>query len=117
MFYNENKINKVMNKMKKIIMHVDMDAFFAAVEQNDNDCYKNKPVIVGGCGKRGVVATASYEARLFGVFSAMSIAKAKKLCPEGIFLPCNHNRYSSISKEFFKILNEFSPCVEPLSID
>lgn len=117
MFYNENKINKVMNKMKKIIMHVDMDAFFAAVEQNDNDCYKNKPVIVGGCGKRGVVATASYEARLFGVFSAMSIAKAKKLCPEGIFLPCNHNRYSSISKEFFKILNEFSPCVEPLSLD
>ena len=106
-----------MNKMKRLIMHVDMDAFFAAVEQRDNECYKGKPVIVGGCGRRGVVATASYEARAYGVFSAMSVVKAKKLCPEGIFLPCDHKRYSKISKEFFNILSNFSPCVEPLSLD
>ena len=76
----------------RIIAHVDMDAFFAAVEQRDNPELKGKPVIVGGQGPRGVVSTCSYEARKFKVRSAMPMAQAKKLCPHGIFLPGNMKR-------------------------
>lgn len=103
--------------MKRCIMHVDMDAFFASVEQADKPQLRGKPIIVGGIGTRGVVCTASYEARKYGVHSAMSGVKAHQLCPEGIFLPVRHARYREISSVIFSIFAEFSPKVEPLSID
>lgn len=101
------------------ILHADMDAFFSAVEQRENPQLKGKAVIVGGVSlsNRGVVSTASYEARKFGVHSAMPIAQAKKLCPKGIYLPARHNLYKEASKEVFKILNKYTPLVEKLSID
>ncbi|MCB0282442.1 MAG: DNA polymerase IV [Calditrichaeota bacterium] len=106
---------------QKTILHVDMDAFFAAVEQRDNPEYRGKPLIVGadpqGGKGRGVVSTCSYEARKFGVHSAMSIRDAYKLCPHGIYVWPNGHLYSIVSKEIFKILNEFTDLVEPLSID
>lgn len=100
------------------IMHVDMDAFFAAVEQNDRPELKGKPVIVGGSlDKRGVVSTASYEARIYGVHSAMPIAEARRLCPDGIFLPGRYERYSEISEKIFNIFLKYTPLVERVSID
>ena len=103
--------------MERWIMHVDMDAFFASVEQRENEDLKNKPVIVGGLGSRGVVSTASYEARIFGVHSAMPMVIARRKCPQGIFLPVRHALYQQVSQNIFKIFALFSPCVEPLSID
>ena len=99
------------------IMHVDMDAFFASVEQRDHAEYRGQPVIVGGLSGRGVVATASYEARAFGVHSAMPMTRAKRLCPQGIFVPGNHAHYAAVSREIFAIFSRYSPLVEPLSID
>ncbi|MEJ6950946.1 DNA polymerase IV [Natronospora cellulosivora (SeqCode)] len=101
------------------IMHIDMDAFFASVEQIDKPDLKGKPVIVGGTllDKRGVVSAASYEARKYGVHSAMPIVKAKKLCPNGIFLPGNHQRYREMSKIIFNIFMKYTPLVEGISID
>ena len=98
-------------------MHVDMDAFFASVEQLDHPEYKGHPVIVGGLSSRGVVATASYEARKFGVHSAMPISRAKKLCPQGIFVYPNMARYKEISHIIHKVMEEFTPIIEPLSLD
>lgn len=98
-------------------MHVDMDAFFASVEQLDHPDYKGHPVIVGGLSSRGVVATASYEARKFGVHSAMPISRAKKLCPQGIFVYPNMARYKEISHVIHKVMEEFTPLIEPLSLD
>ncbi|MDF2564963.1 MAG: polymerase [Massilibacillus sp.] len=98
-------------------MHVDMDAFFAAIEQRDHAEYRNKPVIVGGLSNRGVVSTASYEARQFGVFSAMSMAEARKRCPDGIFVSTNHHHYSDVSRQIFNIFADFAPSIEPLSLD
>ncbi|MBE6066513.1 MAG: DNA polymerase IV [Clostridium lundense] len=103
--------------MDKVIMHVDMDAFFASVEELDNPKLKGKPVIVGGIGERGVVATCSYEARKYGVHSAMPIFMARKKCPMGIYLPTRHERYKEISNKVFDILYEITPKVEPVSID
>lgn len=104
--------------MIRKIIHIDMDAFYAAVEQKDNPALKGRPVIVGGDPKkRGVVAAASYEARAWGVHSAMPIVQAKRLCPHGIFLPVRMGRYQQISQEIFKILEDFTPLVEPLSLD
>lgn len=107
--------------MKKIILHADMDAFFAAVEQVNNPSLKGKPVIIGADpvkGKgRGVVSTASYEARKFGVHSAMSVSEAYRKCPEGIFLFPNMELYKSYSKIIFDIFRKYTPLVEPLSID
>jgi nucleotidyltransferase/DNA polymerase involved in DNA repair len=97
-------------------MHLDMDAFFAAVEQADNPEYLGKPVMVGG-GERGVVCAASYEARRYGVHSAMPIFQAKKLCPHGLFLPVRMSRYKEISRRVMEILSGVSPLVEQLSID
>ena len=99
------------------ILHMDMDAFFASVEQRDHEEYRGKPVIVGGLSKRGVVSTASYEARKFGIHSAMPMAIARKKCPDGIFLTGNYRQYASVSDQIFEILDRFSPLVEPLSID
>jgi DNA polymerase-4 len=101
----------------KVIMHVDMDAFFASVEVMDNRSLRGKPVVVGGISERGVVATCSYEARAFGVRSAMPIYMAKAKCPNGIFLPVRHERYREISNKVFNIFNEITPLIEPLSID
>lgn len=103
--------------MQRWIIHVDMDAFFAAVEQRDNPELKGQPVIIGGSGSRGVVATASYEARKFGVRSAMSSVEAKRRCPQAIFLPADHKKYSRVSQDILHIFSDFSPLVEPLSLD
>jgi DNA polymerase-4 len=101
------------------ILHADMDAFFSAVEQRENPELKGKAVIIGGVSlsNRGVVSTASYEARKFGVHSAMPIAKARKLCPDGIYLPARHGLYKESSREIFNILKKYTPLVEKLSID
>ena len=101
----------------KHILHLDMDAFYPSVEILDNPALKGKPVIVGGSKERGVVSSASYEARKFGVHSAQPIAKAKRLCPHGIFLPVRMSRYQEVSKQAFEIFHRFTPLVEPLSID
>lgn len=106
-----------MVRLERKILHVDMDAFFASVEVLDNPKLKGKPVIVGGTTKRGVVATCSYEARNFGVKSAMPIFMAKELCPSAIFLPTRFYRYREISKKIFDIFYKFTPFVEPVSID
>ena len=101
----------------KAIIHLDMDAFYPAVEVLDNPALKGKPVIVGGGRERGVVSSASYEARKFGVHSAQPMATAMRLCPEGIFLPVRMSRYKEVSERVFKIFYRFTPLVEPLSID
>lgn len=94
-----------------------MDAFFAAVEQLDDLALRGKPVIVGGTSRRGVVATASYEARRFGVHSAMPTAEARKRCPQGIFLAPRFSRYQELSHLIMAVFDDFSPRVEPLSVD
>lgn len=99
------------------IIHVDMDAFYASVEQMDNPDLKGKPIAVGGGGKRGVISAASYEARKFGVKSAMSGTLAIKLCPELIFVHPNYERYSEISKRVRNIFFDYTDLVEPLSLD
>ena len=99
-----------------MIVHLDMDAFFASVEQMDNPYLRGKPVIIGG-GERGVVATASYEARIYGIHSAMPSALARKLCPNGIFIRGRHQRYSEVSRKIMQALAAISPVVQPASID
>lgn len=99
-----------------MILHLDMDAFFASVEQLDDPSLKGRPVIVGG-DRRGVVSTASYEARRFGIHSAMPIATARRLCPRGVFLRGRYDRYSELSRRIMAALRDFSPAVEPASID
>lgn len=103
----------------RTIMHIDMDAFFAQVEALDNPDYRGKPVVVGGRrgGERGVVSTASYEARKFGIHSAMPIRRAVALCPHAIFVSGRMDRYEEVSKHIRAVLDDFSPVVEPLSID
>src|SRR5574337_152258 len=100
------------------ILHVDMDAFFVSVEELEDPSLKGKAVIVGADPDgRGVVAAASYEARRFGVHSAMPTRTAKKLCPHAIFLRGHHQKYSEYSEKIYKIFNEFTPVVEMVSID
>jgi DNA polymerase-4 len=106
-----------MQDHSKRIIHLDMDAFYPSVEVLDNPALKGKPVIVGGSSERGVVSSASYEARKFGIHSAQPIAKARRLCPDGIFLPVRMSRYQEISKQVFAIFHRFTPLVEPISID
>jgi DNA polymerase-4 len=100
-----------------MILHIDMDAFYASVEQLDNPWLKGKCVIVGGTSKRGVVSASSYEARRFGVRSAMPIFQARQKCPNGVFIPPRMVRYREVSKEIMAILRKFSPQVEVVSID
>jgi DNA polymerase-4 len=99
------------------IVHIDMDAFFASVEQLDNPELRGKPIAVGGGSERGVVAAASYEARKYGVRSAMSGRQAKKLCPELIFVSSNGARYREVSGQIREIFHEYTDLVEPLSLD
>lgn len=103
--------------VRRWIMHVDMDAFYASVEQRDNPELRGRPVIVGGTSDRGVVATASYEARAYGVHSALGTKKARQLCPDGIFLPPRIAYYRTISRQIRKIFEGYSPYIEPLSLD
>jgi DNA polymerase-4 len=99
------------------IIHLDMDAFYAAIEQRDFPELRGKPVIVGGNRDRGVVATASYEARPYGVRSAMPMAQALKLCPQATVVPPRREHYLAVSRQVFTILRTFTPLVEPLSLD
>ncbi len=102
--------------MRKII-HIDMDAFFASVEQRDNPELRGKPIAVGYDGPRGVVSTASYEARPYGVHSAMSIAQAKRRCPDLIIVPCHFERYKEVSGQIHEVFHEYTDLVEPISLD
>ena len=107
----------VSEPVRKII-HVDMDAFFASIEQRDRPELRGKPVIVGGSAeRRGVVSTCSYEARAFGVHSAMPTARALRLCPQGIFLDVDMRKYQAVSAEIRAIFHEYTDLVEPMSID
>jgi DNA polymerase-4 len=105
------------NAKNRKIIHIDMDAFYASVEQMDNPKLRGKPVAVGGSESRGVVAAASYEARKFGVRSAISGVMAKKYCPEIIFVKPRFDRYKEISRKIQKIFHEYTDLVEPLSLD
>jgi DNA polymerase-4 len=100
-----------------VIAHADLDAFYASVEELDNPALRGLPVIVGGSSRRGVVTSASYAARKFGVRSAMPTAQAHQLCPQGIFVPGRMTRYADVSRAVRAIFDAFSPIVEPLSLD
>src|SRR5512136_252718 len=99
------------------ILHLDLDAFFASVEQLDDPGLRGRPVIVGGTSSRGVVCAASYEARRYGVRSAMPTARAQRLCPDGVFLPPRFDRYSALSAAVFDVFQRYTPLVEGLSLD
>src|SRR5215216_5903594 len=99
------------------VLHLDLDAFFAAVEQRDKPSLRGKPVVVGGVGGRGVVSTASYEARTYGVRSAMSTREARSRCPHAAFLTGRFHAYRDASERVMALLRETSPLVEPLSLD
>jgi DNA polymerase-4 len=101
----------------RAILHVDMDAFYASVEQRDDPRLRGKPVAVGGAARRGVVCAASYEARTFGVRSAMPMARALRLCPRLVVVPPDFSKYAAVSDQIFEIFNSFTPEVEGLSLD
>jgi DNA polymerase-4 len=101
----------------RTILHVDLDAFYAAVEQRDDPALRGKPVLVGGSARRGVVASCSYESRVFGIRSAMPMAEALRRCPQAIVVRHHMDRYAEASRAFFAILGDYSPEVEGLSLD
>ncbi len=105
-----------MASIRKII-HIDMDAFYASVEQRDNPELKGRPVAVGQADGRGVVAAASYEARRYGVRSAMSSSKARKLCPDLVFVDCRFDVYKQVSAQIHEIFHEYTDIIEPISLD
>lgn len=109
--YNDSTLKKLN------IVHVDMDAFYASVEEQDNLRLKGNPVIVGGLNNHGIVTTANYEARKYGIHSAMPIFMARKRCPHGIFIPPRMERYREVSREVFNILYEFTDLIEQVSVD
>src|SRR5258707_2232258 len=99
------------------IIHIDMDAFYASVEQRDNPALRGRPVAVGYAAKRGVVAAASYEARKFGVRSAMPATTAVRQCPELVFVPPRFEVYRAVSRQIHAIFTEYTALIEPLSLD
>lgn len=99
------------------IIHIDMDAFYASIEQRDHPEYRGKPLVVGRPEKRGVVAAASYEARRYGIRSAMSSMKAKQLCPDLIFVGSHMEYYKSVSMQIHEIFHEYTDMIEPLALD
>ncbi|MGX8678681.1 MAG: Y-family DNA polymerase, partial [Sphaerochaetaceae bacterium] len=103
--------------MGSVFFHVDLDAFFASVEQRNHPEYRGKPLIIGMPERRSVVSTCSYEARKFGVHSAMPSLQAQRLCPDGIFIPGNYKEYQKVSRQVMDILRRFSPSVQQVSID
>lgn len=111
-------MNDELNKEYRKIIHIDMDAFYASIEQRDNPFYQGKPIVVGGSPEgRGVVATASYEARKFGIHSAMSSKKALQLCPEVIFVRPRFSAYKEVSNKLREIFARYTDLIEPLSLD
>src|SRR5258708_3108664 len=115
---NSREAIRNMHERTRAILHLDLDAFYASIEQRDHPHYRGKPVIVGGSpDRRGVVATASYEARKFGVHSAMPSRTAQRLCPEGIFLPARFDVYRPVSAQIMAIFKSITSLVEPLSLD
>src|SRR6188768_1218005 len=107
------------NQLKRKIIHIDMDAFYASIEQRDNPEYRGKPLAVGGSpqGRGGVVATASYEARKFGIRSAMSSKKAVQLCKDVIFIRPRFDVYKDVSRQIREIFHRYTDLIEPLSLD
>ena len=103
--------------MERKIIHIDMDAFFASVEQRDDASLRGKPIAVGFDGERGVVSTASYEARRYGVHSAQSMVVAHRLCPELIVVPCRHDYYAQVSAQIHAIFADYTDLIEPISLD
>ena len=99
------------------ILHVDMDAFYASVEVRDRPDLAGRPVIVGATASRGVVLSASYEARAFGVASAMPVTRARRLCPQAVFIPPRHHVYAAVSREVMEVFRSVTPEVEPLALD
>lgn len=112
-----NSVSLPATVQPRAILHVDMDAFYAAVEQRDAPQLRGQPVIVGGLNSRGVVATASYEARIFGVRSAMPIREARALCPDGVFIAPRMAAYRAVSQQVFDILRRFTPLLQGVSLD
>jgi len=101
----------------RVVLHLDMDSFFASVEEKLNPCLKGKPILVGGTERRGVVASANYAARPFGIHAGMPMAEAKRLCPHAVFVEGNPQKYVHTSLQFLDVLKSFTPAVEPFSID
>src|SRR5208282_6125615 len=104
-------------KQIRKIIHVDMDAFYASVEQRDNTKLKGKPIVVGYASKRAVVAAASYEARSFGIYSAMPLVTAMKLCPTLVFVPPRFEVYRNVSNQIHAIFADYTDLIEPLALD
>jgi DNA polymerase IV len=106
-----------LHNLSAMILHIDMDAFYAAIEQRDNPALRGKPVVVGGSSARGVVSAASYEARRFGIHSAMPGRQAARLCPDAVFLPSRIGHYANVGRQVREIFGRFTPIVQPLSLD